>query len=126
MELNFDDKTSIIQAAQTHGHQAIIRLFKAKVDGLTQELLVPQANVDEDIRLLQQWRGYSSALYFLESLPRLIQAEVEKQQRAGTFSVSPSQPTLFGVGNIPDVMSETYNPLTGPRPVPAAHPMHLR
>ena len=129
MELNFDDKTAIIQAAQSHGHHAIIRLFRAKVEGLTAALQVPQANVDEDVRLLQEWRGYSAALYFLESLPRLIQAEVEKQQREGTFSTHPSQPTLFGVADaneVPDLMAGAFNPGFGPRPAPAGHPLNYR
>ena len=129
MQLNFDDKLSIIQAAQSGGHQSIIRLFRANVDGLTQALLVPQANVDEDVRLLQEWRGYSTALYFLESLPRLIQAEIEKEQRAGTFSTNPTQPSLFAVADaneVPDVMAGAFNPAFGPRPVPAAHPLNFR
>lgn len=129
MQLNFDDKLSIIQAAQSSGHMSIIRLFRAKVDGLTAALLVPQANVDEDVRLLQEWRGYSSALYFLESLPQLIQAEIEKEQKTGTFSTSPTQPTLFAVADaneVPDVMAGAFNPAYGPRPVPAAHPLNFR
>lgn len=129
MQLNFEDKNAIIQAAQSHGHTAIIRLFRAKVDGLTEALKVPQVNVDEDVRLLQEWRGYSAALYFLESLPRLIHAELEKQQREGTFSVSPTQPSVFAVADAnetPDVMEGAFNPAWSPRPAPAYHPSQFR
>lgn len=129
MTLNFDDKMAVVQAAQTHGHAAIIRLFRAKLEGLTQGLLVPQATVDEDVRLLQEWRGYSAALYFLEGLPRLIQAELESQQRSGNISLDSRQPSLFSVASdteTPDVMAGAFNPAYGPRPVPAAHPLNLR
>ena len=129
MELNFDDKISVVQAAQSHGHQAIIRLFRAKLEGLTQGLLVPQGTAEEDIRALQEWRGYSSALYFLESLPRLIQSELEKQQRVGTITLDPNQPSLFAVSDAndtPDVMAGAFNPAFGPRPMPAAHPLNMR
>jgi len=128
MELNFEEKLAVVQTAQSHGHQAIIRLFRAKLEGLTQALLVPQANVDEDIRLLQLWRGHNMALYFLEGLPRLIQAETEKQQQAGTFSVSPTQPSLFGIAgeDTPDIMESANNPAFGPKPMPAAHPLNYR
>ena len=129
MQLNFEDKNAIIQAAQSHGHRSIVQLFRTKVSALAEALLVPQANVDEDVRLLQEWRGYSAALYFLESLPRLIQAEIEKQQQTGTFSVSPTQPSLFAVADAnetPDVMEGAFNPAWAPRPAPAYHPSQFR
>ncbi len=128
MELNFEDKLAVVQAAQSHGHQAIINLFRAKLDGLTQALLVPQATIDEDVRLLQLWRGHNMALYFLEGLPRLIQAEVEKQQQTGNFSTSPTQPSLFGIAgeDTPDVMDAARHPAFDPKPPPAMHPLNFR
>lgn len=126
MQLNFEDKLAVVQAAQSPGHQAIIELYRAKVNGLTQALLVPQTTVDEDVRLLQEWRGFSSALYFLESLPKIIQAEIQKQQQEGSFSVDPNQASLFAIADtsVPDIMNQTGPNLV--KPLPAMHPSNFR
>lgn len=125
MELNFDEKLAVVQVAQNVGYNTIIKLLRMKTEGIKAILSVPQPSVEEDLRALQLWRGYNDACFFLESLPRLVAAELEAQSKGP----DPTQGSLFGVADaneVPDLLKEAHRPEFGPKPPPSPHPLMFR
>ena len=95
MKLGPTEVQQVLTIVHTPGFKALMDILDEKMVGLSKELSYPKENLQEDIRLLQLWRGYVSAKQYLTELPQeLLKESREHEQKIE--ALLPQQQILFG------------------------------
>lgn len=104
--LGYDEQHAVVATAQTVGYRAILDLLRYKIVGIEGEMSVYQETRDEDLRLLQKWRGYKEALMYMEQLPQIIEQQLTRDAQTGSEGakfMGMEQPSLFGAADYGDI-----------------------
>ncbi len=89
MKVDFNSQLAITQLPTHPGFLAIVSAFKARISDVESQLAIPQKDWNEDIRLLQLWRGLKHACHFLEQLPKEIASQIDQNIRSGDPTAVP-------------------------------------